>query len=516
METPTIPYQLLSLIRNGENHEVEFKEAFEELPKNLFDTVCSFSNREGGDIFLGVHDSGVILGVNPSKAAKFITDFGTQANNEDKISPPTYLIAKEYKYISDGSFVGITKNGKNLAEKKGEYHILHIHVPEAHTVVRHHGRIIDRNGDADIDITNMPDIVFQCYSRKQNTYYVNKVYPHWDVSNLRADLIERARQMAISNKQFLEKQRHPWADMTDEQLLRSAGLILEDDQGRKGITLAAVLLFGADNMIFSACSQHRTDCIYRVYNVDRYDDRDIIETNLLDSYDRMIEFGQKHLNDQFVLDGIQRVSARNAILREIVSNSLAHRDYSSGYIPKMVIERDRILVENGNRAHGIGALNINAFKPYPKNPAISKVFREIGLADELGSGMRNSYKYTKLYSGADPQFIEGDVFEIIIPLTTGSMTKVGPGTSTVASGQVESASEQVKCASVQVEELIEFCIQPRTRSEIQEKAGISSREYFRKNILVPLLQSGRLVMTNPEKPNSSKQKYVKAGTETVY
>ena len=88
-----------------------------------------------------------------------------------------------------------------------------------------------------------------------------------------------------------------------------------------------------------------------------------------DSYDRMIEFGQKHLNDQFVLDGIQRVSARNAILREIVSNSLAHRDYSSGYIPKMVIERDRILVENGNRAHGIGALNINAFKPYPKNPA---------------------------------------------------------------------------------------------------------------------------------------------------
>jgi len=27
------------------------------------------------------------------------------------------------------------------------------------------------------------------------------------------------------------------------------------------------------------------------------------------------------------------------------------------------------------------------------------VFREIGLADELGSGMRNTYKYTQLYSG---------------------------------------------------------------------------------------------------------------------
>ena len=43
--------------------------------------------------------------------------------------------------------------------------------------------------------------------------------------------------------------------------------------------------------------------------------------------------------------------------------------------------------------------------------------------------MRNIRKYTKLYSGAEPEFIEGDMFETIIPLTTGSLTKVGPGTS---------------------------------------------------------------------------------------
>ena len=86
------------------------------------------------------------------------------------------------------------------------------------------------------------------------------------------------------------------------------------------------------------------------------------------------------------MDGIQSVSARDAILREIISNSLAHRDYSNGYIAKMVIEKDRILIENGNRAHGLGALNIRDFKPFPKNPTISKIFREIGLADELGSG----------------------------------------------------------------------------------------------------------------------------------
>ena len=41
-----------------------------------------------------------------------------------------------------------------------------------------------------------------------------------------------------------------------------------------------------------------------------------------------------------------------------------------------------------------------------------------------------------MYSGAEPEFIEGDVFKIIIPLSVGSMTKVGPRTSPVASGEV--------------------------------------------------------------------------------
>lgn len=52
----------------------------------------------------------------------------------------------------------------------------------------------------------------------------------------------------------------------------------------------------------------------------------------------------------------------------------------------MSIEKDRIVIENGNCAHGVGALNLQSFQPFPKNPPISKVFREIGFADELGSG----------------------------------------------------------------------------------------------------------------------------------
>lgn len=510
-----LPKELLDLIRHGENYQIEYKEATIDLPKSLFDSICAFSNREGGDIFLGVHDTGVIFGVNPASASKLISNFVTLANNKDKIFPPLYLTAKEYIYTSDGTFWGLDKKGKHIQEQVGEYHIIHIHVPVSPSVVRHKGRIFDRNDDADFDITDLSNRVFQCYARKQSTYYVNKVYPHWQVSDLRADLIDKARQMAITRKQLFDKQRHPWADMDDEELLRTSSLILTNEEGNTGITLAAILLFGTDNMIASACAHHKTDCIYRVYNVDRYDDRDVILTNLLESYERMFEFGQKHLNDLFVLDGIQSVSARDKILREIISNSLAHRDYSNGYVAKMLIERDKIMIENGNRAHGIGILNIKAFEPFAKNPVISKIFREIGYADELGSGMRNSYKYTLMYSGAEPEFIEGDIFKIIIPLSVGSMIKVGPGTSPVTSGEVsgevsgEADSISIKLDIQKLNALLNYLEEPKTRNEMQVFCGIRSQDYFRRNILVPLLNSKRIVRTIPDKPNSSKQKYVK-------
>ena len=54
--------------------------------------------------------------------------------------------------------------------------------------------------------------------------------------------------------------------------------------------------------------------------------------------------------------------------------------------------------------------------PYPKNPVIASVFKEIGWAEELGSGVRNIVKYSKVYSGTIPEFIDGDVFKTKISL----------------------------------------------------------------------------------------------------
>jgi ATP-dependent DNA helicase RecG len=208
---------------------------------------------------------------------------------------------------------------------------------------------------------------------------------------------------------------HPWAAMDDLQLLKSAQLYQTDPLTKEsGVTLAGVMLFAPDLLILQVCPAHRTDLILRKVNVDRYDDRDLVRTNLIDSYDRILAFVKKHLPDPFYLEGIERRSLRDAIFREVASNMLIHREYASGVPARLVIEYSTVTTYNANRPHGFGTLNPETFAPYPKNPVIGAFFREIDRADELGSGMRKMMLYGKKYGDADPQLIEGDVFRMIV------------------------------------------------------------------------------------------------------
>ena len=52
----------------------------------------------------------------------------------------------------------------------------------------------------------------------------------------------------------------------------------------------------------------------------------------------------------------------------------------------------------------------------PKNPIIASLFRNIGYADQLGSGVRNLYKYSKYYSGKEPEFIGENIESAILDL----------------------------------------------------------------------------------------------------
>ena len=101
---------------------------------------------------------------------------------------------------------------------------------------------------------------------------------------------------------------------------------------------------------------------------------------------------------------------------EMIANTLIHREFTSSYTAKFVIEKDRMYTENANRSSGDGIITPDNKEPNPKNPIIASFFRNIGWSDRLGSGVRNIFKYSKYYSGEEPEFVEGDVFRIIVPL----------------------------------------------------------------------------------------------------
>ena len=235
--------------------------------------------------------------------------------------------------------------------------IIRLFVPESSQVHRCNGKIYDRNEDGDFDITSNTNLVTGLYIRKQTTYSENRVYPYVTMKELRADLIAKARQMAAN-----QKTGHPWAGMSDRELVQSAQLFQRDYQsGKEGFTLAAVLLLADDQVILSVLPHHRTDALLRRVNVDRYDDRDDIRTNLVDSFDRLMAFVAKHLPDQFFLEEVQRISLRDHIFREVASNMLIHREFLNAYPAKFIIESHRVFAENSNKPHGHGLIDPGQF-----------------------------------------------------------------------------------------------------------------------------------------------------------
>ena len=89
--------ELKDLINTGEKIDIEFKESENNLNKDIYETVCSFNNRNGGHLCLGIVDNTrEIKGVNPNKIDKMLKDFTTSINNANKINPPMYLTPEIY------------------------------------------------------------------------------------------------------------------------------------------------------------------------------------------------------------------------------------------------------------------------------------------------------------------------------------------------------------------------------------------------------------------------------------
>ena len=305
-----------STLTIGENVAVEFKRCGNGIESDTYETVCSFLNRFGGDIFMGVLDDGTVVGVPEKAVSDMVKNFITVISNPALFSPTLYL-------------------SPEIIKDEQEHSIIHVHVPPSAEVHSYKKIVYDRVDDADVKVTATSQIAAM-YIRKQNIFTEKKIYPFVTSDDLRLDLLPGIRQMAITHAGG----KHPWEHLNDQELLQSAGLYgMDMSTGEKGYNLAAIMLLGKDHIIFNACPAYETDALVRKVNVDRYDDREIVRTNLIESFDLLMEFARKNLPDKFFLENEVNVSLRNIIVREMIGNTLMHREFTSTYTSKFVIEK---------------------------------------------------------------------------------------------------------------------------------------------------------------------------------
>ena len=379
-----------AIIAKGEGLNVEFKRSHASLSRSAYETICAFLNRKGGYVLLGVRDNGTIEGIREDTLPVQLITLANDMNNPQVISPVKRLETEVVEI-----------DGKK---------IICIYVPESTQVHSHKGVYYDRQNEADIKLVTYLQIS-DLYIRKQEGYTENRIYPYMRMEDFVQEDIEAAKREAV-----LRKANHPWKDMSNEEVLRSSKMYLRDEQtGKEGYTMAAALMFGKEETIHSVCAHYKIDALLRKENVDRYDDRDVMHCNLFQAYFRLLAFINKHTPDRFYLEGYTRWSIRELIFREMIANFLAHREYSNPYPARITIYKDTVVSENWTIPKTIGLITPENVTPHPKNPTIDNCFRQMGWVEDLGSGIRNLYKYCPIYvHGSFPVMEENDVFKLTV------------------------------------------------------------------------------------------------------
>jgi len=128
----------------------------------------------------------------------------------------------------------------------------------------------------------------------------------------------------------------------------------------------------------------------------------------------------------------------------------------------------------------------------PRNKELMRVFKDLEMVEYLGSGVpRILRKYPRSIFTFTPNFIR-----ITFPYE-----KSFDGGQTTLTDQATDQDDRL-------ERVLQFCTVPRSRMEIQEFLGLKHRRSFKESVLQPLLESGLLIQTIPDKPSSPKQRYI--------
>ena len=238
-----------------------------------------------------------------------------------------------------------------------------------------------------------------------------------------------------------------------------------------------------------------------------YSVREFGDMCLLLALDKVIDYGDT-LNIPQADERNRKVERKEVMLfnvqafKEAVINAFQHNLWISGTSPMFTAFKDRIEITS------IGTLPPHQTKEgfyagvsIPVNDKLTEIFVQLHISEKSGRGVpRIVGEY-----GEKAFDFANNAITVTIPynrLNLGGTPQVTP--------QVENALH----VDANENRIIEYCKQPKSLNEILAYLGLKDRKNLR-TCIVRLLEQGRISMTIPDKPRSSKQKYITVKQESV-
>lgn len=357
----------------NENEQIEFKENYTE---NIYKEIISFLNTNSGTIYIGYDDNGNLVGLDNSKEI------------EEKISngikTKIYPDARVFISVSNETFE--EKNYISIKVSKG----VDIYYLKEKGIVK--GTYL-RTGSCSIPASE--ETVKQMILRNSSLSFETSISSN---QNLTFNYISKT--FSENNINLNEINIKENLHITTNKKYTNLGLLFSD-QNPFSFKLA----------------------VYQSKEKENFLDRKEFNGSILEIYDNLIEF----LKLNTATYGLISTSVREDIeeypefiLREIVLNSLIHRDYSTltSNIINLYKDDGIELISYGSLYGNITVDDILAGLSTSRNPYLQSIFMRIKRVEAIGSGLRrvNSY-YEKLGLNFEVKALPS-TFIVILPRIT--------------------------------------------------------------------------------------------------
>jgi ATP-dependent DNA helicase RecG len=204
-------------------------------------------------------------------------------------------------------------------------------------------------------------------------------------------------------------------------------------------------------------------------------------------------------------------------LEEAVVNAMYHRDYQEYQEVEITIEPNRIsILSFSGPDRSIPAEAIKKCESLRshrcRNNKLGDFLKELELTEGRGTGIPTIQD--ELAKNGSPRASietndERSYFLIDIPVHEGCESVIKLKDDAENNTQRQS-NDRVTTEHDRVIQILKFCETPKTRRDILEQIGLKYHSDNFNKYIKPLVEQDLLLLTDPDSPNSPKQKYVTA------